>query len=95
MGGTLRLGEYPCDTKEGSILREAYNGEKTILERHRHRYEANPTYRQQLEDAGMMVTGESNGLIETVEIKGHPWFLGVQFHPHHVYKLQTLLYSLL
>ncbi len=89
MGGTLRLGEYPCDTKEGSILREAYNGEKTIYERHRHRYEANPTYRKQLEDAGMIVTGESNGLIETVEIEGHPWFLGVQFHPEFTSRLQT------
>ena len=89
MGGTLRLGEYPCDTKEGSIIREAYNGEKTIFERHRHRYEANPAYREQLEKAGMLVTGESNGLIETVEIEGHPWFLGVQFHPEFTSRLQT------
>lgn len=89
MGGTLRLGEYPCDTKEGSILREAYNGEKTIFERHRHRYEANPIYRKQLEKAGMIVTGESNGLIETIEIQGHPWFLGVQFHPEFTSRLQT------
>ena len=89
MGGTLRLGEYPCDTKAGSILREAYNGEKTIYERHRHRYEANPEYREALEKAGMIVTGESNGLIETVEIKGHPWFLGVQFHPEFTSRLQT------
>lgn len=89
MGGTLRLGEYPCDTKEGSILREAYNGEKTIFERHRHRYEANPAYRELLEKAGMIVTGESNGLIETVEIEGHPWFMGVQFHPEFTSRLQT------
>ncbi len=89
MGGTLRLGEYPCDTKAGSILREAYNGKKTIYERHRHRYEANPAYREQLEKAGMIVTGESHGLIETVEIKGHPWFLGVQFHPEFTSRLQT------
>lgn len=89
MGGTLRLGEYPCDTKEGSILREAYNGEVTIHERHRHRYEANPAYRKQLEEAGMTITGESNGLIETVEIEGHPWFLGVQFHPEFTSRLQT------
>jgi CTP synthase len=89
MGGTLRLGEYPCDTKEGSILREAYNGEVTIHERHRHRYEANPAYREELEKAGMIVTGESHGLIETVEIKGHPWFLGVQFHPEFTSRLQT------
>ncbi len=89
MGGTLRLGEYPCDTKDGSLLQKAYNGKKTILERHRHRYEANPAYREALEKAGMIVTGESNGLIETVEIEGHPWFLGVQFHPEFTSRLQT------
>ena len=89
MGGTLRLGEYPCDTKEGSIIREAYDGAETIHERHRHRYEANPAYREALENAGMIVTGESNGLIETVEIEGHPWFLGVQFHPEFTSRLQT------
>ena len=89
MGGTLRLGEYPCDTKVGSHLRNAYNGQKTILERHRHRFEANPTYRDALEEAGMVVTGESNGLIEAVEIIDHPWFLGVQFHPEFTSRLQT------
>ncbi|MBD3824140.1 MAG: CTP synthase [Epsilonproteobacteria bacterium] len=89
MGGTLRLGEYPCETKEGSLLRAAYNGETLIHERHRHRYEANPTYRKALEDAGMVVTGESDGLIEAVEIKDHPWFLGVQFHPEFTSRLQT------
>jgi len=89
MGGTMRLGEYPCETKEGSLLRKAYGGAKVIHERHRHRYEANPTYRKELEDAGMIVTGESNGLIEAVEIQGHPWFLGVQFHPEFTSRLQT------
>ncbi|HEX5623334.1 MAG TPA: CTP synthase (glutamine hydrolyzing), partial [Sulfuricurvum sp.] len=89
MGGTLRLGEYPCETKEGSHLRAAYNGEALIYERHRHRYEANPTYRDALEKAGMVVTGESNGLIEAVEIPSHPWFLGVQFHPEFTSRLQT------
>ncbi|NOQ30418.1 MAG: CTP synthase [Helicobacteraceae bacterium] len=89
MGGTLRLGEYPCETKDGSLIQQAHNGEKLINERHRHRYEANPTYRKQLEDAGMIVTGESNGLIECVEIKDHPWFLGVQFHPEFTSHLQT------
>ncbi|MBA3027120.1 MAG: CTP synthase [Sulfurimonas sp.] len=89
MGGTLRLGEYPCDTKDGSLIQKAYGGAKTILERHRHRYEANPTFRKQLEDAGMIVTGESNGLIEAVEIQGHPWFLGVQFHPEFTSRLQS------
>jgi CTP synthase len=89
MGGTLRLGEYPCETKEGSLIRKAYGGQKVIYERHRHRYEANPAYRKQLEDAGMIVTGESNSLIETVEIKDHPWFLGVQFHPEFTSRLQS------
>ena len=88
MGGTMRLGEYPCDTKAKSHLREAYN-EKVIFERHRHRYEANPAYRDQLEKAGMVVTGESDGLIEAVEIKDHPWFLGVQFHPEFTSRLTT------
>ena len=88
MGGTMRLGEYECDTKEGSHLREAY-GASTIFERHRHRYEANPKYREQLEANGMEITGESHGLIEAVEIKDHPWFLGVQFHPEFTSRLQN------
>jgi CTP synthase len=88
MGGTLRLGEYPCKTKEGSNIRKAYK-KTTIYERHRHRYEANPKYREMLEKAGLEVTGESNGLIEAVEVKDHPWFLGVQFHPEFTSRLQT------
>jgi len=89
MGGTLRLGEYPCETKKGSHLAEAYDNEAIIYERHRHRYEANPSYREALEKAGMVVTGESHGLIEAVEIVDHPWFLGVQFHPEFTSRLQT------
>ncbi len=88
MGGTMRLGEYECNTKEGSNLREAY-GASTIFERHRHRYEANPKYREALEANGMEITGESDGLIEAVEIKDHPWFLGVQFHPEFTSRLQN------
>ena len=88
MGGTMRLGEYECNTKEGSNLREAY-GASTIFERHRHRYEANPKYRKQLEANGMEITGESHGLIEAVEVKDHPWFLGVQFHPEFTSRLQN------
>ncbi len=88
MGGTMRLGEYECNTKEGSNLREAY-GASTIFERHRHRYEANPKYREQLESNGMEITGESHGLIEAVEVKEHPWFLGVQFHPEFTSRLQN------
>jgi CTP synthase len=88
MGGTLRLGEYECETKEGSRLREAYDS-ATIYERHRHRYEANPRYREAFEKEGMEITGESGGLIEAVEIKDHPWFLGVQFHPEFTSRLQN------
>jgi len=88
MGGTLRLGEYECHTKEGSNLRKAYES-SLIYERHRHRYEANPLYRKRLEESGMMVTGESNGLIEAVEIPTHKWFLGVQFHPEFTSRLQS------
>ena len=87
LGGTLRLGEYECETLEGSNLRKAYN-EAIIYERHRHRYEANPKYREMLEKNGMIITGESNGLIEAVEVKDHPWFLGVQFHPEFTSRLQ-------
>jgi len=87
LGGTMRLGEYVCETKEGSKLREAYSS-KIIYERHRHRYEANPKYREALESAGMDITGESDGLIEAVEVVDHPWFLGVQFHPEFTSRLQ-------
>ncbi len=87
LGGTMRLGEYRCDVKPGSKLEEAY-GSATIYERHRHRYEANPLYREQFESAGMEVTGESQGLIEAVEVRNHPWFLGVQFHPEFTSRLQ-------
>ncbi len=89
MGGTMRLGEYECNTKEGSKLREAYGGASTIFERHRHRYEANPKYREALERNGMIITGESAGLIEAVEVADHPWFLGVQFHPEFTSRLQN------
>ncbi len=88
MGGTLRLGEYECETKEDSNLRKAYDA-SVIYERHRHRYEANPAYREQFEANGMEITGESHGLIEAVEVKDHPWFLGVQFHPEFTSRLQN------
>ena len=88
MGGTMRLGEYECNTKDGSKLKEAYDS-SLIFERHRHRYEANPAYREALESKGMEITGESDGLIEAVEITDHPWFLGVQFHPEFTSRLQN------
>jgi len=87
LGGTMRLGEYKCEVKEGSNLYKAYDS-KIIYERHRHRYEANPKYRKILEDAGLEVTGESDGLIEAIEVKDHPWFVGVQFHPEFTSRLQ-------
>ena len=89
LGGTLRLGGYNCDTKEDSLLRSVYHDKSAIVERHRHRYEANPAYRKALEENGMIISGESNGLIEVVEIPEHPWFLGVQFHPEFTSKLQN------
>jgi CTP synthase len=88
LGGTMRLGEYECDTKEGSLLQKTYNGQKKIYERHRHRYEANPAYRDKFEKNGMIISGESDGLIEVVELKDHPWFLAVQFHPEFTSKLK-------
>ena len=81
-GGTMRLGAYPCNLKPGSLAHKAY-GADSIEERHRHRYEFNLVLREQLESAGMQVTGISpdERLVEIIEIKGHPWFLGCQFHP--------------
>ena len=83
----MRLGVYECKTKPDSLLRKVYEDEPLIKERHRHRYEANPEYRKAIEDGGMIVSGESNGLIEAVEIKDHKWFLGVQFHPEFTSRL--------
>ncbi len=81
-GGTMRLGAYPCKLKQGSLAFKAYN-EELIHERHRHRYEFNMTYRKQLEECGMRVTGISpdGTLVEIIEFKDHPWFLACQFHP--------------
>lgn len=81
-GGTMRLGSYPCKVKPGSLAAKAY-GQEFINERHRHRYEFNMAYREQLEICGLMVTGISpdETFVEIVEFKGHPWFLACQFHP--------------
>lgn len=89
LGGTMRLGEYNCDLKHNSKLQKAYRGIQTAQERHRHRYEANPKYRSMLEEAGMIVSGESDGLIEAVELRDHPWFIAVQFHPEFTSRLQN------
>jgi len=81
-GGTMRLGEYPCQLRKKSNAFEAY-GTREIYERHRHRYELNNRYRIQLEEAGLKFSGLSpNGnLVEIVELEDHPWFLAGQFHP--------------
>lgn len=89
LGGTMRLGEYECNLKENSLLQKAYNNQKTIKERHRHRYEANPKYRSMLEEKGLIISGESNGLIEAIELANHPWFVAVQFHPEFTSRLQN------
>lgn len=83
-GGTMRLGAWKCDLKDGSIVSEVYNS-KQIVERHRHRYEYNDDFRQQLENNGMVATGinPDTGLVEIIEIPSHPWFVGVQYHPEY------------
>ncbi|WP_409272524.1 CTP synthase [Neobacillus sp. SCS-31] len=82
LGGTLRLGLYPCKLVEGTKVFDAY-GEKVVYERHRHRYEFNNHYRQNMEKAGFVFSGTSpdGRLIETIEVKDHPWFVASQFHP--------------
>lgn len=84
MGGSMRLGGYDCKLKEGSKIAKAY-GKSFIRERHRHRFEFNSEYRQQYEEAGMHCVGENpeTGLVEAVELEGHPWFIGVQYHPEY------------
>lgn len=84
MGGTMRLGAYTCELKRGSKAYQAY-GTKKVQERHRHRYEFNNQYLEQIERAGMLATGKNpdTGLVEIMEIKNHPWFVGVQFHPEY------------
>lgn len=82
LGGTMRLGAQPCKLEAGSHAREVYGADE-ISERHRHRYEFNNAYRQQLEDAGLVISGTSadGSLVEMVELKDHPWFIACQFHP--------------
>ncbi|MDR3554894.1 MAG: CTP synthase [Syntrophobacteraceae bacterium] len=81
-GGTMRLGAYPCVLESGSFAAEAY-GTSEISERHRHRYEFNNEYREILASHGMLFTGLSpdKNLVEVIELRNHPWFLGCQFHP--------------
>ena len=85
----MRLGEYSCELQKGSISYDAYKGKDypgefpVILERHRHRYEFNNDYREQLVKAGLRIGGlnPERDLVEIIEIEGHPFFVGVQFHP--------------
>ena len=81
-GATMRLGSYECALVEGSRASKAY-GQKSVRERHRHRFEFNNAYRKRLEDAGLVVAGinPKRNLVEIVEVKDHPWMVGVQFHP--------------
>ncbi len=83
-GGTMRLGEYPCTITKGTKTAAAY-GKSKIAERHRHRYEFNNKFLKKFEDAGMTASGinQQDNLVEMVEIKNHPWFVGVQFHPEY------------
>jgi len=81
-GGTMRLGAYPCVIKKDSLAYKAYNI-SSISERHRHRYEFNNAFKKRLEENGLVISGTSpdGELVEMVELKDHPWFLGCQFHP--------------
>ena len=81
-GGTMRLGSYPCRLVPGSLAHRAYGAER-VVERHRHRFEVNNRYRERLAAAGLVPTGiwEEGDLVEVMELQGHPWFVGTQFHP--------------
>ena len=85
MGGTMRLGEYPCRLRPGSHVAEAYGGQESIRERHRHRYEFNNRYRKDYEKAGMQCVGVNPDadLVEIVEIPELRWYIGTQFHPEY------------
>ena len=83
-GGTMRLGSWDCKLKENSLISKIYNSEN-VNERHRHRYEFNSKYLEKIESNGMIASGINNktGLVEIIELKDHPWFIGVQFHPEY------------
>jgi CTP synthase len=82
LGGTMRLGAYPCEIKEGSLAHKIY-GTTEISERHRHRWEFNNKYITDFEKAGLIPSGKNpaTGLVEIVELENHPFFIGVQYHP--------------
>jgi CTP synthase len=83
-GGTMRLGAWQCDLKPDTLAAKIYK-QTSIFERHRHRYEYNGDYSKQLENAGMISSGinPDTGLVEIIELKDHPFFMGVQYHPEY------------
>jgi CTP synthase len=85
MGGTMRLGACACALEPNTNISKAYGEEKLISERHRHRFEFNNAYLEEFKDAGLLATGinPKTGLVEVVEVKDHPWFVGVQYHPEY------------
>lgn len=89
-GGTMRLGKYKCDLIENTRASEAY-GKTSIDERHRHRYEFNNSFKKALQEAGLVISGVNpeRDLVEIIELKDHPWFVGVQFHP----ELKSTVYA--
>jgi CTP synthase len=85
MGGTMRLGAYPCRLQEGTLARRVYGGAAEVSERHRHRYEVNQKYLGTLKEHGLIISGLSpdGKFVEMVELADHPWYLGCQFHPEY------------
>lgn len=90
-GGTMRLGAYACDLREGSQAAQIYNQQTQISERHRHRYEFNNKYKDQIESFGMVPSGinPENDLVEIVEIPTHPFYIGVQYHPEYKSRVEA------
>jgi CTP synthase len=82
MGGSMRLGAQEIELKEGSLIHSIY-GTNRIIERHRHRYEFNNEFREEFEKSGLVVSAKHKGLVEALEFRDHPFFLGVQFHPEY------------
>ena len=85
MGATMRLGAYPAHIKPGTLCSKLYDGKEVISERHRHRYEFNNEYFDEFAAAGLRPVGVNpeSGLVEAVELDGHPWFIAVQYHPEY------------
>ena len=81
----MRLGAWSCEVSPDTLASRLYDGKQEISERHRHRYELNNTYKEQLEEAGMIASGvnKETGLVEIVELPSHPWYFGVQYHPEY------------